>query len=133
MAGDKPAGGVSPEPVAPPPMRVGVVTLLHGKLQPTAPVAVSPAERPAPSVVPAQPPRPVFPLWPFLLADALLIGAALQLVALGSGAWARMSALLLVVAGAGIALLPFWLNRRKETPTSSSTAASPRRLPVRLS
>jgi hypothetical protein len=131
MAGNKP-----PETGAEavPPAKPGVVTLILGKQDASALVDPPAVQVPAaiPAVQPSAPPvfqPPVvlpLPVWPFVLADVLLVGAALLLLVFAAKPLSMVACVvagLLVLAGGALTLLPFWLNAQSgaqpKTPQSS--------------
>lgn len=149
MAGNKPAESTSSSAEARPP-GPGVVKLILGRQVPlqtvpeepvateAAPSPVSQAE-PAPvEAVPVEPApiiRSVLPVWPFVFADVLLVGAALLLVAVANplSFWVCAVSILLVAAGGVMTIIPLVLNASEpELPTATPQRKFGNRLPIDL-
>ena len=62
------------------------------------------------------------PVWPFVLADALLVGAAILLLAFAARPLSTLVCVvagLQVLAGGALTLLPFWLNAQSGAQTKA--------------
>ena len=151
MADNKPAESTSSSAETRPP-GPGVVRLILGKQVPLQaiaeePVAVEPEAAPAP--VPQAEPAPVeaasvehapiirsvLPVWPFVVADVLLVGAALLLVAVANplSFWVCAVSILLVAAGGVMTIIPLVLNASEpETPPATPQRKFGNRLPIDL-
>lgn len=131
MAGSKPADPVSCTETAGQD-RVGVVRLIMGKpaQSPSIPPSDTSTEQPGPAVVAAvSAPAPTasvihrpdfaMPVWPFVLADVMLVIAAVALMIVAPrplNPWVCGGAVTLVLCGAGMALLPLLFEARTRHP-----------------